>query len=167
MSVGQRTAVVACAALLLISSVPTLAMAYPTALSDDTSAANDTSLGNRVAPIALTALGLRYSWGGTSPETGFDCTGFVAWVFAHFDVFLPHNETGQLYSGPHVELGDLETGDIVVFKNTYKPGPSHTGIYLGDGTFIHASDPWSGVTISSLHDSYWGPRFVVGVRLDA
>lgn len=121
--------------------------------------------GERVAAIARSAVGRPYRWGGMSPESGFDCTGFVLWVFSHLGINLPHNETGQLYAGPRVGADDLEMGDIVVFKNTYKAGPSHTGIYLGDGKFIHAVDTAAGVVISNLWDSYWSPRFVAGVRL--
>ncbi len=123
------------------------------------------SLGDRIIATARSALGAPYRWGGVSPETGFDCSGFVLWVFSHFGLSLPHSDVGQLYAGRRVGAHELEVGDIVVFKNTYRAGISHTGIYMGDGLFIHAVDIGLGVRISQLWDSYWAPRFVAGVRV--
>jgi cell wall-associated NlpC family hydrolase len=97
-------------------------------------------------------LGARYVFGGTSPA-GFDCSGFVWYLW------------GQLNGGPRVALSALQPGDTVFFANTYMPGLSHAGIYIGGGRFIHASDESSGVKISSLSDSYWGPRYIGASRL--
>ena len=60
------------------------------------------------------------------------------WVFGQFGVSLPHNEAGQLASGPSVGADNLQPGDVVVFANTYRRGLSHVGIYVGDGQFVHA-----------------------------
>jgi cell wall-associated NlpC family hydrolase len=116
-----------------------------------------------VANLAQQYVGSRYAWGGTSPA-GFDCTGFVMWVFGQFGVSLPHNEAGQLASGDRVGADDLQPGDVVVFANTYRGGLSHVGIYLGDGQFVHAVDERHGVQISNLWDAYWAPRFVAASR---
>jgi hypothetical protein len=119
--------------------------------------------GIQVADLAQQYVGSRYAWGGSSPA-GFDCTGFVMWVFGQFSVPLPHNEAGQLGSGASIGAGDLQPGDVVVFANTYRRGLSHVGIYLGDGQFVHAVDESHGVMVNSLWDEYWGPRFVGASR---
>ncbi len=119
--------------------------------------------GREVAGLAVQYVGRPYVWGGNTPA-GFDCSGFVQWVYGRFGRVLPHSEIGQLWSGAQVGAADLEPGDVLVFANTYKRGPSHSGIYLGGGSFIHAVDERHGVMVSSLWDSYWGPRLVGASR---
>ncbi|HLZ28968.1 MAG TPA: C40 family peptidase [Chloroflexota bacterium] len=119
--------------------------------------------GTQVADLAEHYVGSRYIWGGASP-TGFDCTGFVMWVFGQFAVSLPHNEAGQLASGASISADDLAPGDVVVFANTYRSGLSHVGIYVGDGQFVHAANESTGVIVNNLWDDYWGPRFVGASR---
>jgi peptidoglycan endopeptidase LytE len=119
--------------------------------------------GPQVADLAQQYVGSPYRWGGTSPA-GFDCTGFVMWVYAQFGVHLPHNEAGQLASGDRVGADDLQPGDVLVFANTYRHGLSHVGIYVGDGRFVHAVDERHGVAVSSLWDGYWAPRLVGATR---
>jgi len=119
--------------------------------------------GGDVADLARQYVGSRYVWGGSSPA-GFDCTGFVMWVFGQFGVTLPHNEAGQLASGASIDADDLQPGDVLVFANTYRRGLSHVGIYLGGGQFVHAADEAHGVQINTLWDGYWGPRFVGASR---
>ena len=119
--------------------------------------------GLQVATLAERYVGSPYRWGGTSPA-GFDCTGFVLWVYSQFGVDLPHNEAGQLASGAQVSTDDLQPGDILVFANTYRAGLSHTGVYIGDGQFVHAADERHGVIVSSLNDGYWAPRLVGASR---
>ena len=122
--------------------------------------------GNEVADLAEQYVGSPYRWGGASPG-GFDCTGFVMWVYSQFGVSLPHNEAGQLASGESVNADDLQPGDVLVFANTYRRGLSHTGIYVGNGQFVHAADERHGVMVSALWDSYWGPRLVGAARAAA
>lgn len=117
----------------------------------------------QVADLAQQYVGSRYVWGGSSPA-GFDCTGFVMWVFGQFGVSLPHNEAGQLDSGERVSAEELQPGDVLVFANTYRRGLSHVGIYLGEGRFVHAVDESHGVLISNLGDGYWGSRLVGASR---
>jgi cell wall-associated NlpC family hydrolase len=119
--------------------------------------------GTQVADLAQQYVGSPYRWGGFSPA-GFDCTGFVMWVFSQFGVSLPHNEAGQLSSGERISADDLQPGDVLVFANTYRRGLSHVGIYLGDGRFVHAADESHGVLVSSLWDGYWEVRFVGASR---
>ena len=113
--------------------------------------------GEGLASMALQYVGTPYRWGGTSPA-GFDCSGFVMFLYAKVGVDLPRDQQGQLASGRRVEPGALIPGDVLVFQNTYRPGPSHSGIYVGDRRFVHAADERHGVTVSSLGDSYWAPR---------
>jgi cell wall-associated NlpC family hydrolase len=122
--------------------------------------------GGEVADLAQQYVGSPYRWGGASPA-GFDCSGFVMWIYAQFGVAVPHNEAGELASGAPVGSEDLQPGDILVFANTYRRGPSHAGIYLGDGRFVHAADESHGVIVSNLWDGYWGPRLVGASRVMA
>jgi cell wall-associated NlpC family hydrolase len=148
-----RRLAVCCACAVALFGVPT-ASAAP---------APDHTAGVDVADLAQHYVGSRYAWGGSSPA-GFDCTGFVMWVFGQFGVALPHNEAGQLASGDQIGADDLQPGDVVVFANTYRRGLSHVGIYLGNGHFVHAVDERHGVQVSELWDGYWGPRFVGASR---
>jgi cell wall-associated NlpC family hydrolase len=126
-------------------------------------AAAPSAAGEQVAELARQYAGSPYVWGGSSPA-GFDFTGFVMFVYAQFGIDLPHNEAGQLASGPAVGADDLQPGDVLVFANTYRRGLSHVGIYLGDGHFVHAVDERVGVTVSDLADGYWSSRFVGASR---
>jgi cell wall-associated NlpC family hydrolase len=119
--------------------------------------------GQDLADFAVSYVGSRYAWGGMSPA-GFDCTGFVKFIYSQFGVDLPHNEAGQLASGPQVDAGELAPGDVLVFANTYRRGLSHVGIYLGEGRFVHAVDEAHGVMVSNLWDGYWSPRLVGATR---
>jgi cell wall-associated NlpC family hydrolase/nucleoid-associated protein YgaU len=120
--------------------------------------------GGAVVSAAMKHLGARYVFGGTSPA-GFDCSGFVWYVHQALGKSVSRGLWGQLNGGPRIALNALQPGDTVFFANTYMPGLSHAGIYIGGGRFIHASDESSGVKISSLSDSYWGPRYIGASRL--
>jgi cell wall-associated NlpC family hydrolase len=164
-SIGRSVTVLAAAAILAVG-VPTSVRAEEASAPVGAPAAAEASLGEHVVSIALTMVGAPYRWGGVTPA-GFDCSGFVLWAFSHFGFALPHSETGQLRAGTQVGAEALEPGDIVVFRNTYRVGPSHSGIYVGGGQFVHAVDYGKGVMVSNIWDGYWGPRFVAGVRLEA
>ena len=154
-----RRILVCCACALVLGATASTALAAPA----ESPAPIVTAPGSEVADLAQQYVGSPYRWGGASPS-GFDCTGFVMWVYSQFGVALPHNEAGQLASGPSVDADDLQPGDVLVFANTYRRGLSHTGIYLGDGQFVHAADERHGVTVSSLWDGYWAPRLVGAAR---
>lgn len=111
---------------------------------------------------ALRFLGVPYVFGGTSTG-GFDCSGYVQHVFAMVGLHIPRTADAQYYAGSHVGKAQMAPGDLVFFQ-TYEPGPSHVGIYLGNGRFAHASSS-HGVMVSNLSDSYWSARYIGAKRL--
>lgn len=111
---------------------------------------------------AMRFLGVRYSFGGTSAY-GFDCSGYVQHVFALMGRSLPRTADAQYYAGKTFAGAPL-AGDLVFF-HTYASGVSHVGIALGGDRFVHASSS-HGVMVSSLHDSYWGARYLGAKRVN-
>ncbi|MFB5190566.1 C40 family peptidase [Alicyclobacillus fastidiosus] len=111
---------------------------------------------NSIISFAQTFLGTPYVWGGTSPS-GFDCSGFTQYVMAHAGVSIPRTSEAQFATGVPVSEGNLQPGDLVFFS-TYAPGASHVGIYMGNGMMIDAED--MGVSIDSISNSYWGPKYI-------
>jgi peptidoglycan endopeptidase LytE len=120
--------------------------------------------GGSVTSIAMQFQGRPYVWGGTTPS-GFDCSGFVYYVLNQSGSPIPRGMWGQYNAGSHPSRAELQPGDIVFFQNTYMAGLSHNGIYIGGGQFIHASDPGTGVTVSSLSSSYWSSRWFGATRV--
>lgn len=110
-----------------------------------------------VVGVAMAYLGVPYRWGGASPATGFDCSGFVMYVFAKVGVSLPHSSFAQYGYGVPVPRDQLEPGDLVFFD-----GLGHVGIYIGGGQFIHAPHTGDVVKISSI--SGWYADTYVGAR---
>ena len=144
---------------------PAAPVAAPPPRTSDTQSASagGAGRGSAIAQKALGLVGLRYAWGGTSPATGFDCSGLVNYVMSAFGVYPGRTSEAQAGAGRHVDTGDLQPGDIVVFANTYEGGYSHTGIYVGGGRFVHAEDYGTGVIVSSVFGGYWG-RHYAGAR---
>ena len=111
-------------------------------------------------------LGFPYVWGGSSPATSFDCSGFVSYVINNCGVGWNVGRlgaSGLLGICTRVSSSNVRPGDLVFFT-TYEPGPSHCGIYLGGGQFIHASSS-KGVRIDALSNAYWQPRFLGGKHI--
>lgn len=126
-------------------------------------AAAGSAKGEQMMGFAMQFLGRPYVWGGTTPA-GFDCSGFVYYVHRQHGISLSRGMLGQYGAGPHITRDALQPGDIVFFSNTYMPGLSHNGIYIGNGKFVHASDPGVGVVVSSLSEAYWASRYSGATR---
>jgi cell wall-associated NlpC family hydrolase len=121
--------------------------------------ASSQQLGLRVADYAKRFIGTRYVYGGSSPRSGFDCSGFVRYVYAHFGVSLPHSSYAQFGDGRRVARGSLRPGDLVFFD-----GLGHVGLYVGNGRFIHAPHTGTRVRVESLA-GWYGSRFAGARRL--
>lgn len=149
---------------------PTVMNAIRQALSTNrgtttvTTSANSTEASSRglaISGYARMFVGYRYVYGGASPATGFDCSGLVQWVYAHFGINLPRTSYAQFDVGTRVGAGQLQPGDLVFFT-TDAPGASHVGIYIGGGQFVAADTPSSGVQIDSMSNPYWSSHFIGG-----
>jgi len=119
------------------------------------------TLGERMVDYARHFVGIRYSWGGTSPRTGFDCSGFVRFVYAHFGISLGHSSFSDLSRGRGVGRWALKPGDLVFFD-----GGGHVGIYIGRGRFIHAPHSGTFVRIETMA-GWYSTRFDGARRIAA
>ncbi len=108
---------------------------------------------------AASQVGVKYTWGGASPSTGFDCSGLVMWAYAQVGISLPHSSYALYGAGPHVSRDQLAPGDLVFFN-----GLGHVGIYAGGGSFIHAPHTGSFVKYDSL-SGYYDSNYVGAVRI--
>jgi cell wall-associated NlpC family hydrolase len=113
----------------------------------------------RVVGFARRLLGIPYVYGGVSPRTGFDCSGFTRFVYAHFGISLPHYSGSQFGMGRSVSRASLRPGDLVFFD-----GLGHVGIYIGGQRFIHAPHSGTRVTVASL-DGWYSSRYDGARRL--
>ena len=134
--------------------------------SSGSSSASKT-LGERAVDYAMKYKGYSYVYGGASPSSGFDCSGLVYYVYKQLGHNVGRTCPDQLYAGTQVSRGNLKPGDIVVFERTYTANcrATHSGIYIGNGQFIHAANSRYGVTITSLDTDYYASRFICGVRV--
>lgn len=106
-------------------------------------------------------VGTPYKWGGTT-KSGFDCSGFLRYVFNTFGVELNRTSKDQATQGVWVSQDDLRPGDLV-FYNTFGKGISHAGVYVGNGLFVHATD--DGVKFDALNMSYYAKRYITARRV--
>lgn len=106
--------------------------------------------------IAKRQLGVKYTFGGSKPSTGFDCSGYITYVFNNAGISTARKSAAGFYNTAK-KVKSPQVGDLVFFSNTYKAGISHVGIYLGNNQMISASD--SGVSIANINSSYWKKHF--------
>ena len=122
------------------------------------------SVASQLISYAQNYMGTPYVWGGTTPS-GFDCSGFTRYCYSAYGYSLNRTAAQQLNNGTSVSQDQLQIGDLVFFKNTYKSSAAatHVGIYVGDNSFIHAAS--GGVKVTSLGDSYYASRYTGARRI--
>lgn len=116
---------------------------------------------------ALSLIGIHYRRGGESPESGFDCSGFVRYLFREsLGLRLPRTSRDISHFGKTISRDDLQPGDLVFF-NTLRRGFSHVGIYLGEYRFVHAPASGGEVRVEDMRQAYWTKRFDGARRLES
>jgi len=118
------------------------------------------TLGERAARTALGAVGVPYSWGGTSPSSGFDCSGLVYWAYGELGVEVPHSSYALAGIGRGVARSRLRPGDILVFS-----GYGHVGLYVGRNRMVHAPSSGRLVEVVRLGGSHYGSRLILARRV--
>ena len=118
--------------------------------------------GSSIVATAKKYIGVPYLWGGVTPG-GFDCSGFVQYVYKLHGIQLPRTSSQQYQTGKSVSKANLQPGDLVFFATSFG-SVNHLGIYIGNNQFIHSGSS-TGVTITSLSNSYWSARYVGAKRI--
>lgn len=126
-----------------------------------------TVTGDDIVTFAKKYLNYKYVSGGSSPSTGFDCSGFTKYVYNHFGYTLSRSSKAQAKNGKEVAKSDLQPGDLIIFKNQSLTAIGHVGIYIGNNKIIHASEPGVGVTITDMNASgyNYNKRYVTARRI--
>ena len=129
-------------------------------------AANDISSerARELALHALSQIGVRYRYGGSTPDEGFDCSGLVRYIYSRAGIVLPRTTQAMSALGVSVATDELEPGDLVFF-DTLRRSFSHVGIYIGDQRFIHAPTSGGTVQLVDMRDRYWRSRYDGARRL--
>jgi cell wall-associated NlpC family hydrolase len=151
-------AVMGALAFALIKPLPGRAAAVRKAAPTRTTQSRS-AFGVRIVAYAKRFRGTRYVYGGTSPRSGFDCSGFVRFVYAHFGIALPHSSYGDFDRGRRISRSSLRPGDLVFFDAV-----GHVGIYVGNGRFIHAPHSGTRVRVEQLA-GWYNSRFVGARRI--
>ncbi|OCS82850.1 C40 family peptidase [Caryophanon tenue] len=133
-----------------------------TKASSSSSSSKASASGSNIVANAKRHLGTRYVFGGSSPRSGFDCSGFVYYVLKQSGKKVSRTSAAGFYSASK-KVKNPQVGDLVFFSGTYKKGISHIGIYIGSGKMISASG--KKVNIASIHSGYWGKYFTGYGRL--
>jgi cell wall-associated NlpC family hydrolase len=153
------------AQMLSQSALPAAPVASGTA---DVQAGNVDDFRRSLIDLAMKLRDIRYVRGGHDPSTGFDCSGFVRYVFAHaVGLELPSNSAGQFLAGLKVNRAEMQPGDLVFFRTAGRRGGgrvSHVGIYIANGQFIHSPSRGKTVRVDSLDEAYWAKRFAGAKR---
>lgn len=130
-----------------------------------TTSSSSNSTGSNIVSCAKQYLGYKYVSGGSSPSTGFDCSGFTSYVYKQCGISISRSSGAQASNGTAVSKSNLQPGDLVIFNNRANTAIGHVGIYIGGNTFIHAGNSGTGVITTSLSDSYYSSRFVTARRI--
>ena len=120
------------------------------------------SSGAAVVAKAKSYIGYKYVYGGSSPSTGFDCSGFTSYIYKQFGVSLNRTAAGQYSNGKAVSRANLQPGDLVMFG---KSGINHVGIYIGGGMIVHAENKTTGVTTDTINSGYYNNNYVGARRI--
>ncbi|MDX6413691.1 MAG: peptidoglycan DL-endopeptidase CwlO [Gaiellaceae bacterium] len=146
---------------LLLLLLCALALAAPAFAAHSRAEPADVDEGTQIARFAKTFVGVPYVYGGSSPRTGFDCSGLVAYVYRHFGVSLPHYTVAQFGRGRGVGRWALHPGDLVFFN-----GLGHVGIYVGHGKFVHAPHTGTRVRVASLGEGWYRSTYDGARRIE-
>ncbi len=121
----------------------------------------------RLLDRGLQLVGTRYRYGGTSVKSGFDCSGFIGYLFHNeAGIRLPRSTRQMIrYDAPKVAREELQPGDIVFFSTRRHGRVDHAGIYIGDNRFVHSASRRSGVRVDRLDQGYWAPRYLQAKRV--
>lgn len=118
----------------------------------------------RVANTALAQVGKPYKSAGSTPK-GFDCSGLVWWSYKQNGISIPRITSDQAKTGSSVKKNALRVGDILVFKTRITGTGLHTGLYIGNGRFVHSPSSGRKVRVDTTKDTYWKPRLVEARRI--
>lgn len=133
--------------------------------TQDTTASTTSSASSSGAAVVAKAksyIGYKYVYGGSSPSTGFDCSGFTSYIYKQFGVSLNRTAAGQYSNGTAVSRANLQPGDLVMFG---KSGINHVGIYIGGGMIVHAENSSTGVTTDTINSGYYNNNYVGARRI--
>ena len=119
---------------------------------------------NSIVEPAMQYLNYKYVSGGSSPETGFDCSGFTKYIYGLFGINLNRVSSEQADNGTPISKEELQPGDLVLFKYYGSSSIGHTGIYIGNGNFIHAANSSRGVVIDTIESGYYLDNYVTARR---
>ena len=122
-----------------------------------------TSERTKIVEYAMTFIGTRYVYGGASPSTGFDCSGLMYYVLTQYGYSMKRVANDQMTQGTAVSRDNLQVGDLVFFG--YGSYANHVGMYIGNGNFVHASTPSTGVRVNSLNETYYNTRYIGARRI--
>lgn len=120
--------------------------------------------GAAISKTALANIGVPYRAGGNHPSKGFDCSGLVCWTYAQHGITMPRTSREQAGAGKAIGKSQLQAGDVVVFKISNRRG-YHSGIYTGNGMFVHSPRRGDTVREDDMNSKYWAPKLVATRRV--
>jgi cell wall-associated NlpC family hydrolase len=149
----------------IVTEDVTLQQRVSTEATSEVSTVAPVANGQYIADFALQFVGYPYVWAGNTPA-GFDCSGFTQYVILNtLGIDIGHGTAGQMNYGWWVDAGNLHPGDLVYFAGTFGDGISHTGVYIGDGQFVHAENEGTGVNVGWLWSDYYAAHYYGAIRL--